>query len=193
MEVNIWLPIWLGLGCFGISTMLALLVPEPPREPVAVPEAPQEATSHIDHVSVDKHSSLTQVVRSGIHKLGQAMAWVAKRHYHITALLFTLLLTTFGRFAQELLAQYVTKRYEWSWSQVSALFLHSHLRLWSMGWLANISSRSQVSFCPSVLFATLFYLLFCFLWLVIYLSTSGHSRAVPRISGLHVPVVSCLL
>ncbi|KAG8161996.1 hypothetical protein KVR01_007761 [Diaporthe batatas] len=119
MEVNTWLPIWIGLGCFGVSTILALFIPEPPRAPVDVSEAPEEATSDIDQIN--KHSRLSDMVRSGIHKMGQAVAWIAKRHFHIIALLFTLLLTTFGRFAQELLAQYVTKRYEWSWSQSSFL------------------------------------------------------------------------
>jgi hypothetical protein len=115
MEVNMWLPIWLALGCFGLGTILALFIPEPRRKPVAVPEA----TSHVGPVSAKKYSRLIQAARSGNQKMGQAVAWVAKTHYHITALLFTLLLTTFGRFAQELLAQYVTKRYGWSWSQVS--------------------------------------------------------------------------
>lgn len=28
MEVNKWLPIWLGLGCLGLATLIARLVPE---------------------------------------------------------------------------------------------------------------------------------------------------------------------
>lgn len=116
-----WLPIWLGMGCFGLTTILALFVPETLQEPGAVPEAPEEATPPMDPASVNKQARLLYVARCGIQKLNEAMTWVAKRHYHSIALLVTLLLTTFGRFAQELLAQYVTKRYDWSWSEVSAL------------------------------------------------------------------------
>jgi hypothetical protein len=36
----------------------------------------------------------------------------------VALLLFTFLLTTLGRMAQEILLQYVTNRYGWSWAQV---------------------------------------------------------------------------
>lgn len=122
MEVDVWLPIRLGLTCFGLATIITRFVPETLTKTEILPEGSSEETSSdgVSGTCMDcKPSGLLDVARSEISKLSQAMAWVTKRHYHIMALLITLLLTTFGRFAQELLSQYVTKRYEWSWSQVS--------------------------------------------------------------------------
>lgn len=128
MEVNLWLPIWLGLGCLGLATIITRFVPETLPESEAVSEGPGEETARVTPIMDNKLSSprLLYVARSEVSKLGQAMTWLAKEHYHVMALLFTLLLTTFGRFAQELLSQYVTKRYSWSWSQVG-VSAHSHL------------------------------------------------------------------
>lgn len=120
MEVNIWLPIWLGIGCISLSTIITRFVPETLPVTGAMPESSGEEASCVTGATDNKPSRLLHVARLEVSKLGQAVAWFAKRHYHVVALLFTLLLTTFGRFAQELLSQYVTKRYNWSWSQVSA-------------------------------------------------------------------------
>lgn len=127
MEVNIWLPIWLGLGCFGLSTILARFLPETLPKPAAVSDSSSEETPILTPATDNKIARLLYVARSEISKLARAVSWLAKRHYHVMTLLFTLLLTTFGRFAQELLSQYVTKRYNWSWSQVSASYPYLHL------------------------------------------------------------------
>lgn len=131
MKVNIWLPIWIGLGCFSLATMIAGFVPETLPETEAVSEVSGEETPRTAQVIINKPSRLLYIAQSELAKLGRAVAWLTKKHYHVMALLFTLLLTTFGRFAQELLSQYVTKRYNWSWSQVSASSpFESECRAW---------------------------------------------------------------
>lgn len=178
-----WLPIWIGLACMSFATMITRFVPETLPETAAMAEVSTEETPHITQAIVNKPSRLFYIAQSEMAKLGQSLSWLAKRHYHVMALLFTLLLTTFGRFAQELLSQYVTKRYSWSWSQVSALSLFkSKDSPWDES-ASNISTFSQAFFYPFVPFSTLSCLVLGSPSQVIYLFTSCHSQPEPRISG----------
>lgn len=107
METDLWLAIYIGLGCLVLSTGLSLMLPETlPREQRQ--NAPENVESPPWH---DK-------IRSELAQLAQAISWVIWKDRRVALLLFTFLLTTLGRFAQEILLQYVTNRYGWSWSQV---------------------------------------------------------------------------
>ncbi|WQF90194.1 Putative major facilitator superfamily, MFS transporter superfamily [Colletotrichum destructivum] len=107
MGKDAWLSIYTGLGCLVLGTLVSLMLPEThPRGP--------------GHCSAETTQSLPWYypIRSELVKLGKAVLWMMWRDYYVLVLLFTFLLTTLGRFAQEILLQYVTKRYGWSWSQV---------------------------------------------------------------------------
>ncbi|KAK1564011.1 major facilitator superfamily domain-containing protein [Colletotrichum navitas] len=107
MKIDAWLPIYTGLGCLVLGTVVSLMLPETlSREPRY---RPTETTQ-----SLPWHHP----IRSELEKLGKALLWMLWRSSRVLLLLFTFLLTTLGRFAQEILLQYVTKRYGWSWSQV---------------------------------------------------------------------------
>lgn len=122
MEINTWIPVWSGLGCLGLSTIVSRFVPETLSKSEAAPESPTgEPSRPAPGMNSNQTSGLRYIFRPRTSKLYQAVAWFTKMHLSVTALLFTLLVTTFGRFAQELLSQYVTKRYSWSWSQVRAI------------------------------------------------------------------------
>jgi hypothetical protein len=106
MEADPWLTIYIGLGCLVLGTGLTFMLPETlPKEQRQSP--PENA-----------ESPWRDTIRSELAKLGQAISWVIWKDRRVALLLFTFLLTTLGRFAQEILLQYATNRYGWSWSQV---------------------------------------------------------------------------
>ncbi|KAB5551178.1 putative MFS transporter [Coniochaeta sp. 2T2.1] len=111
MEVDIWLCIYIGLSCLVLGTGLTFLLPETlPRQQLSRPP-PEDTASPPWH----------DTVRSELANLGQAVSWVLWRDWRVALLLCTLFVTTLGRFAHEILLQYVTKRYGWSWAQASLL------------------------------------------------------------------------
>lgn len=114
MERSLWLPIYLGLGCLVVATIGPVFLPETlSRRPRSqAPESRQPPVSWL------------KAVRQETKKLGEAMRWLTWGNWKVAVLLCTFLLTTLGRFAQEILLQYVTRRYQWSWSKVRV----QHLR-----------------------------------------------------------------
>lgn len=52
-------------------------------------------------------------------KAGRTLRWLAHDNRPVGLFLLSLLFTTLGRYASTLELQYITKRYAWSWSQVS--------------------------------------------------------------------------
>ncbi|TDZ21047.1 Efflux pump ustT [Colletotrichum orbiculare MAFF 240422] len=110
MGLDVWLSIYVGLGCLVLSIVVSLMLPE--TLPKKQTNGPSEDTQSLPWYDV---------ARSELARLGQAVLWVVWREWRVLLLLFTFLLTTLGRFAQEILLQYVTKRYGWSWSQASLL------------------------------------------------------------------------
>jgi hypothetical protein len=117
MRINPWLPILLGLGGIIFSLSVSLFLPDTrdrgnPRD---VYESNSEEVTPPMELFVQWRTEAKALTSMGFLNCvwGQGQ----------TMLLLTFLLTTLGRYAQEILLQYVTKRYGWSWSQVS-LFKH---------------------------------------------------------------------
>ncbi|KAK7931277.1 adenylate cyclase [Apiospora marii] len=111
MERSLWLPIYLGMGCLVVATIIPVFLAEtlsrqPRRQP---PESQQPLVSWLE------------TVRQETKKLDEAMRWLTWGNWKVSVLLCTFLLTMLGRFAQEILLQYVTRRYHWSWSKASLL------------------------------------------------------------------------
>lgn len=106
MGIDAWISIYSGLGCLVLGVLVTLILPETLEKP--------------RYLTIDRaaSSSWYHAARLELLRMGEAVLWVIWRDWTVVALLATFLLTTLGRFAQELLLQYVTKRYGWSWSQV---------------------------------------------------------------------------
>jgi hypothetical protein len=129
MNFNPWLPVFIGLGSLALATCMSLILPETLGRSVLEPVEHAAAPRHLNHENVrgvgplpnDKswriwwHWSKSQVLH--IHVNSQLM-WKNKT---VFLLLFTFLVTTLGRFVQELLMQYTTKKFHWTWSQVSPI------------------------------------------------------------------------
>lgn len=119
MEVDLWLAIWLGLGCLIAATIMTIFMPETrPKTPPASQDVAGDTEASVDEPD-RKSLWWLRKGRAELRRLGEAALEFARGNWQVMALLFTLLVTTLGRFAQEILLQYVTKRYGWSWSQVS--------------------------------------------------------------------------
>lgn len=119
MGVNLWLTIYLGLGCLALATVLTFFFPETlPTKAPALQRSAETTETHEAQSSWTLHQWL-HVAWTELARLGDAALRFAKANWQVVALLFTLLVTTLGRFAQEILLQYVHKRYGWSWAQVS--------------------------------------------------------------------------
>lgn len=78
-----------------------------------------------EHESAPKSAVhiLIITLRARLSHLTTAALRYIRRYRHISLLLFTFLITTLGRFAQEILLQFVTKRFNWTWAQVSICIL----------------------------------------------------------------------
>ncbi|KAK2603871.1 hypothetical protein QQS21_003906 [Conoideocrella luteorostrata] len=119
IEINKWLPIYCGLGCMWLATSLVFSVPRVPQY-----QATRKATQ-LEHCPLPVRA-VTVTVRETVIGIGQAAMWFAHNNTVVVMLLLTFLVTSLGRLAQEVLLQFVTKRYGWSWSEVSFFFLFIH-------------------------------------------------------------------
>ncbi|KAK8022905.1 MFS multidrug transporter [Apiospora marii] len=108
MERSLWLPVYLGMGCLVVATIVPVFLPE------TLSRQPRRQSPESQQPPV----SLFETVRQETKKLSEAMRWLTWGNWKVAVLLCTFLLTTLGRFAQEILLHYVTRRYHWSWSKV---------------------------------------------------------------------------
>ncbi|KAK1570030.1 major facilitator superfamily domain-containing protein [Colletotrichum navitas] len=106
MRINVWLSIYIGLGCLVLATVVAFTFTK---------------TSELRAETIIKSHPCHYTTRSKRTNLRQAVSWVLWKDRSILLLMFTFLLTTLGHFQHEILLQYVTKRYNWSWSEASLL------------------------------------------------------------------------
>ncbi|KAM3558584.1 hypothetical protein MY1884_003922 [Beauveria asiatica] len=63
-----------------------------------------------------------QTLHGQLQQISNAVMWFTRQDFLSISLLSTLLVTTLGRSAPDILLQYVTKRYGWTWADVSFIF-----------------------------------------------------------------------
>lgn len=122
ININTWLPMYCGLGCLWLATILAICLPWAFAEKKGHKYEDSETTPN-------KFESPTNTAREQLMAIVTAAMWFARGNILVTLLFLTFLVTTLGRLAQDVLLQYITKRYGWSWAQASTVFYYHDLYL----------------------------------------------------------------
>ncbi len=126
MEVNPWLALLAGLGMMAVSNLVVLLFPETNElhKQIRTQSDTGDEREPVDDSAVandeDKASPIQRALRSARSSLSDARAFILGNKrvaFLITSLVFVLL----GRFVNDLLLQYATKRYHWTWAQATYL------------------------------------------------------------------------
>ncbi|RFU33894.1 hypothetical protein B7463_g2408, partial [Scytalidium lignicola] len=125
-----WLAICLGIGMLVVGFCVAFIIPETIElsrskkihpDIILNDEGEGVETGINSHESSDNQTkTLRHIISSAVASLRGAAHFIAGNS-QILLLLFTFLVSIFGRYIQELLLQYVTKRLQWSWSQAAYL------------------------------------------------------------------------
>jgi len=119
MNYNPWFAIFLGVAAVIVCGLMTLTLPETlnlrtskdiPSDLATEPEASQIKVTWL------------QKLKEDLLKLGQAEMWYIWRKKAVALLFFTFVLTNLGKFLQELILQYTTNRYHWTWARVSLPF-----------------------------------------------------------------------
>lgn len=91
-----------------------------PRTSCAVLDSPADA--HPETTTPKLPQTIHAAMAKALASLVASMAFLSGRaNQHVALLLATLLTTTLGRHAQDILMQYARRRYDWSWSQAGFL------------------------------------------------------------------------
>ncbi|EXV03955.1 MFS transporter [Metarhizium robertsii] len=121
INVDTWLPVYCGLGCLWLATAVAF----------SIPRMMLASSPALEHVKTEEaQESRAQAQPARYHRLmgvAKAAVWFARGNVLVVVLLLTFLVTSLGRLAQEIILQYITKRYGWSWSEVSISISPCHL------------------------------------------------------------------
>lgn len=110
MRVSPWLCVFCGILLFVPANLCAFFFSETPRDKAGLGLSSTTAAAQPED---DMGSA-----RGQLRRLADATVWVVHERPFARVLLYTLLATTVGRSSQEILLQYVTRRYRWSWSDV---------------------------------------------------------------------------
>lgn len=118
MQRTPWLPIGLGL-LFLIWAQCAVLALPETRNAQVESDLTQslEAAADLGADSSTPELASSHEIRS--RRLRQGTLWT--KDLSIIALLSIVLVTSLGRYAQEVLLQLITKRYSWTWAEASYL------------------------------------------------------------------------
>ncbi|KAH8821770.1 major facilitator superfamily domain-containing protein [Xylogone sp. PMI_703] len=125
-----WSAIFLGMGLLFVGLFIACIIPETLHLAEAKKNHPDIATTtegedsqtgrNEQAPSGDEEKAWHHFISSTFVKLKAATQFVTG-HRHIPLLLLTCIVSVFGRYIQELVLQYVTKRLNWTWSQAAYL------------------------------------------------------------------------
>lgn len=122
LSFNAWYPLIVGIACFAFSLILILFLPETlvirqwhdaksGRTPSTSPDRSGERAKKT------KWQKAVELMREQADDITKFI-WGNKR---VVLLIFPLVFMILGKFVQELLLQYATKRYNWTWSRAAYL------------------------------------------------------------------------
>lgn len=119
MDFDPWIPIFMGFIVLASNNFLLLALPETSTVLRSDGPPPNLATNE-RLISASISSPLLEWIYDKKNKLVSFLraSWSTVRDRNVLLLLMVFVVATLGRFAQEILMQYVTKRYRWTWSQV---------------------------------------------------------------------------
>ena len=113
---NPWVPIFVGLGLCLPALPLAFVLPETLTAAKVPGDVPSDLRDESPMESAGK--GILGHVNDGILRLKTAAVFFIWGNKTVAALLLTLLTSTLGKGAQELIMQFARKKYGWSWAQV---------------------------------------------------------------------------
>ncbi|TQV96994.1 MFS transporter [Cordyceps javanica] len=113
MRKSVWVCIYCGASFSAVATLTAFCFPAKTVGAKTISEGDASDVTEI------------QTLRGHVQQVLNAAMWFTRENFLSISLLSTLLVTTLGRSAPDILLQYVTKRYGWSWSDAS-LLLSTH-------------------------------------------------------------------
>jgi hypothetical protein len=140
MEKNTWTPLLVAVGFQTLTIVVAFVLPE--TLPVAVPETARDFSTDPPRVSgapALHDNALLEPREKWFQQIKESYAFVT-RDAAVASLVFTFLISKVGRLANNVLFQYVSKRYGWSLSQAS-VSQSTLIRLVSnrlVGWAATV-------------------------------------------------------
>ncbi|KAM7198008.1 Major facilitator superfamily domain containing protein [Rhypophila sp. PSN 637] len=116
-----WTSVYVGFSILVLAIIFALCLPEtlrskPSEEEEALP--PPFSNNGANKLGLVKPKDLLPKMRTG---LGQFRDFLKLFHTNLILLMSSILLTTFGRDAQTVLTQYVTVKFNWSWSEAGLI------------------------------------------------------------------------
>ncbi|EFY84113.1 MFS transporter, putative [Metarhizium acridum CQMa 102] len=131
MQANLWLPIFLGIILFPVCILLVLCMEETKSPSVFSDQASpglisaDSSTGQNEEVERGhKHSNIWVRFCHGLERLKEGTVFFVAGNYRVAFLLSTLLTTTFGKTAQEMMLQFARRRFKWSWSEAGNLISH---------------------------------------------------------------------
>ncbi|KAK1754313.1 major facilitator superfamily domain-containing protein [Echria macrotheca] len=133
MTKSIWAVVWLSLGLLCLDMFLAFccpdtlsLVEKTSSQPQPISNGGHSATNGGDTTLEDDHhqTASSSPVRESLHRARKSLAeaWsFLSGHWHLLVLMLCFVFVVLSRLVQDMLLQYTTKRYNWSWGRASVL------------------------------------------------------------------------
>ncbi|KAF2149256.1 MFS general substrate transporter [Myriangium duriaei CBS 260.36] len=121
MSIHPWLSVSVGLTVYMGCIVMTYFI----RETLKPPAANTDSSSVVSAQDDQDKPTWHQQFKAGLASIASTdLSFL--QSWSIAIFLTILLLTTLGRYVQEIILQYATKRFSWSWSQASyLLMLHS--------------------------------------------------------------------
>jgi len=132
MERDIWYAIYLGLSIQVAATLIAYATPNTRgknAESTRDPPCSQPDSSDESALTKPQIYNLISHFGQATQKLLALLRWIVSENRSLGLLLLTVLFTSLGQYAKVLELQYITKRYQLSWSRVRSLCLAN---LWKL-------------------------------------------------------------
>ncbi|KAK4199848.1 major facilitator superfamily domain-containing protein [Triangularia verruculosa] len=108
-----WIPLWASLIIIGIANLLILAFPETVHL-----HDKKDLTTGLEDESDDERSAVQQLLHKA--KIGLEEIWeFILGNKSVGLLIMSMTFVILGRFVGEILLQYATERYHWSWSRAS--------------------------------------------------------------------------
>jgi hypothetical protein len=147
MQRNVWLPVVVGMALFIPTMLIAMTMPETLPRDAKSPDFQEDPAGEVSsqqgqsHAGDDNGSTMKRWWHhvSGLipekHVAAVTCIWGDQQ---VALLMLTLLTTTLGKFAQEILIQFTHKRFGWSWAKVRRLSPQHRLTLRTCRFLTSL-------------------------------------------------------
>lgn len=144
LEKDVWLPIYVGMAFYVPVFAIAIGLPESLHKAACqdvVSESNHDPQEHLQRTGI--YSRLSHEIQS----FKTATLFFVSRNRFVVLLLSTLLTTTLGKHAQDIILQFARRRYGWEWSQVSFYHPRQSLQAMLIGSSGRVSSYFESLHC----------------------------------------------